>query len=69
MFRNLGKVSNNVNPKKNIYRSTWKLESDKNLGAGGQGIAGSEEVVEENVRKWDSRDEGRTDMRARKEIS
>ena len=37
----LEKLSNDVNPKKNIYRSSWKLEADKitrqKLGAWGRG--------------------------------
>ena len=64
------KLSKKVNPKKNIYRPTWKLETDKNLGAWGQEVEGrGEGVVEENLSHWDSQDGGRTDMRARKEIS
>ena len=48
----------------------WKLETDKNLGAWGQGVEGMGEVGnEENLREWDSCDGGRTDMRARKELS
>ena len=38
----LEKLSNKVNPKKNIYRTTRKLEADKitrrKLGAWGKGI-------------------------------
>ena len=29
LFVILEKLSNKVNPKKNIYRSSWKLEADK----------------------------------------
>ena len=35
---------------------------------GGRGRRWEKGRVEENLRKWDSQDGGRTDMRARKEI-
>ena len=36
---------------------------------GGRGRGGDKGRVDNNLREWDSRDGGRTDMRARKEIS
>ena len=50
-FRILEKLSNKVNPKKNIYRHTWNLESDKNLGAGGWGLKKGMKGIEENLRE------------------
>ena len=48
----LEKISNKMNPKKNIYTSTWKLKTDKNLGEWGQGVKGrGKEGVEENLRE------------------
>ena len=69
-----------MNPKKSIYRSIWKLETDKNLltilgawggerGEGRKGKEGEEGLVEENLREWDSRNGERTEMKARKEIA
>ena len=71
----LEKPSNEMNPKYNMYRPTWKLETDMigSMGVGrreGKRGRGREKGrVEENLREWDSRDGGRTEMRARKEIS
>ena len=60
----LEKLSNKVNPKKNIHRSTWKVEIDKitcqNWEQGGRGVEKGEGedkgMGEENLREWDSRD-------------
>ena len=51
----LYKLSDKVNPKKNIYRPTWKLETHKNLRAWEQGVSGiGGGGLEENLRQWDS---------------
>ena len=60
----------NVNLQKNIYRPTWKLESDKKIGSRVvRGRRKRRRGIEENVRECDGQDGGRTDMRARKKIS
>ena len=69
-----------MNPKKkNIHRSSWEGKIDKIVSqnwehagkrrseAGG-GTQGKQGKGEENLREQDSRDGGRTEMRARKEI-
>ena len=71
----LEKLSNKVSHKKNIYRSTWKVETDKigSMGVGGRRECrrergGEKREEEKNLREWGSRDGGRTEMRARKDI-
>ena len=51
----LEKLSNKMNPKKNIYRPSWKLENGENLGTWEQRVEGSRQgEVEEKLREWDS---------------
>ena len=66
----LVKPRNKLNPKKNIYRPTFENgnRQDHQIKFASMGEA-EKGRVEENLREWDSRDGGRTDMRARKEIS
>ena len=64
-FMILEKLSNKVNPKKNIYRFSWKLEADKiarqKLGewgweCGGKGRGkerGEKEMLGETLGEWD----------------
>ena len=51
----LEKLSNKVNPKKNIYRSSWKLEADKiagqKLGAWESGVVEGRGVKEREGRR------------------
>lgn len=71
----LEKLRNKVKPKENKYGPTWGLETDKSMGVRecrgkDRGERGREKGrVEENLREWDGQNGGRTDMRARKEIS
>ena len=59
----LEKPNNKVNPKKNIYRSSWKLEADKNtgqkletwgwgLGEGEEGETLQKERIGESLGEW-----------------
>ena len=76
----LEKLSNKMNPKKNIYTLTSKLEKDKmarknwkhedgGRRKGRRGRRGKKRMAEENLSESDSQDGGRIDMRARKEMS
>ena len=76
----LEKLSNKVSLKKNHIKIHLEIGNRrdhlKNWDHGGgrrrkgeKERGGEKERVEENLREWDSRDGGRTDMRARKEIS
>ena len=50
----LEKLSNKVNPKKNIYRPTWKLETERSpdkIGSMGAGCIEGREEGEEEGRK------------------